>query len=204
MKKSLILMLMMLTLSTTAIKAQNRWNIHTGGNLSHFCETPWVSSDKSYSWGGGAFVGGGYEIAFDSNWSLTPQLDLSYVDNGATLSDKGVDFYSNHASWLSTWSLNIPVIASYKFPISDNAKLRFGVGPYLQYALAGRQYKNGSDTKENVCGNFSKRLNVGVIGEAAVETGSHFSYMFRVQYPFLKEGWVRKTITLSLGVGYSF
>lgn len=33
-------------------QAQNRWNIYAGGSISHLCEKPWISSDKSYSWGG--------------------------------------------------------------------------------------------------------------------------------------------------------
>lgn len=185
-------------------QAQNRWNIYAGGSISHLCEIPWVSSDKSYGWGGGAFIGGGYEINFNSRWSFTPQLEIAYHNNGATLSSKYLSFYANHANWQSVWSVNIPMVASFRFPVSDNVVLRIGAGPYLQEAIAGRQYRNGSDKKESMSGSFSNRFNVGVHGEVAVETGRHFSYMFRTQYPFLKEGWVRKTISLSVGVRYSF
>ena len=185
-------------------QAQNRWNIYAGGSISHLCEKPWISSDKSYSWGGGAFIGSGYEINFNSHWSLTPQLEIAYHNNGATLSSKELSFYANHANWQSIWSVNIPIVASFRFPISDNLGLRIGAGPYLQEAIAGRHYRNGSDKKEAMSGNFSNRFNVGVLGEVAIETGNHFSYMLRTQYPFLKEGWVRKTISLSVGVRYSF
>ena len=154
--------------------------------------------------GGEAFVGAGYEIRFNHHWSLTPQLELAFVNNGATLSSEELDFGANHVSWLSTWSLNIPIIASYRFSVCENTGLRFGVGPYLQEALVGRHYVAGTDKKESVSGSFGDRFNIGVIGEAAVETGTHFSYLFRVQYPFLKEGWVRKTIGLSIGIRYSF
>jgi hypothetical protein len=82
-------------------------------------------------------------------------------------------------------------------------KLRFGAGPYLQEVLAARSY-NADNVKEGLSGSFNKRFNVGIVGEAAIETGSHISYMLRAQYPFLKEGWVRKTLVLSVGVGYSF
>ena len=160
--------------------------------------------DKSYSWGGGAFIGSGYEINFNSHWILTPQLEIAYHNNGATLSSKELSFYANHANWQSIWSVNIPVVASFRFPISDNLGLRIGAGPYLQEAIAGRQYRNDSDQKEAMSGSFSDRFNVGVLGEVAVETGDHFSYMFRTQYPFLNEGWVRKTVSLSVGVRYSF
>lgn len=184
--------------------AQNRWNVYAGGSISHYCSKPWMSSDKSYSWGGGAFLGAGYEVNFNSHWSLTPQVEFMFDNNGATLDSKENSFSSNHESWLQTFNFNIPLIASYRFAISKNAGLRLGVGPYLQYTLAGRRYKYNSDIKENIRGGFGDRINVGILGEAAIETGSHFSYMFRVHYPFLKEGVVKKTLVLSLGVGYSF
>jgi len=131
-------------------------------------------------------------------------LELAYNNNGASLSSKELGFYANHANWHSIWSINIPIIASFRFPVSDNVGLRIGTGPYIQEAIAGRQYRNDSEKKETMSGSFSNRFNVGVIGEVAVETGKHFSYMFRTQYPFLKEGWERKTISLSVGVRYSF
>jgi len=201
MKKLLILIVLALPF---ACLSQNRWNIYAGGSISHLCETPWVSSDKSYGWGGGAFIGGGLEINFTPNWSLTPQLDLCYVNNGATLSSAEMGFYANHANWLETWNLQIPVIASFRFAVNESVKLRIGAGPYFQTTFAGRHYKYDSDQKESIHGSIADRINVGAAGELAVEPGNHFSYFFRTQYPFLNEGLVRKTITLSFGVKYHF
>lgn len=202
--RHLIIIIMLVLSMTFSSHAQNRWNIYAGGSISHLCENPWISSDKSYGWGGGAFIGGGYEINFNSHWSLTPQLEFAYSNNGASLSSKELRFYANHANWQSIWSINLPIIASFRFPVSDNIRLRFGAGPYIQEAIAGRQYRNDSDQKESMSGSFSNRFNVGATGEIAVETGNHISYMFRTSYPFLKEGWVRKTINLSIGIRYSF
>lgn len=202
--KKIILLLFLLTSITIPIQARNRWNVYGGGSVSHLCEKAWIGSDKSYGWGGGTFIGGGYEINFNSHWSVSPKLELAFNNNGASLSSRELDFYANHANWQSVWSVNIPVIASFRFSISDNLGFRIGVGPYLQEALAGRKYMHGSDRKESMHGNFGNRFNVGAMGEIAVETGNHFSYMFRTQYPFLREGWVRKTVILSIGVGYTF
>ena len=184
--------------------AENRWNVYAGGSLSHSCEKIVYGNDKTLNWGGGAFLGGGYEINFNSHWSLTPQLQLSFVNNGATFNDKNLNFYQNHHLWRETFSIDIPVIASFRFSVSNGVGLRFGAGPYIQEALAGKQFKYDTDQKENMSASFAYRFNVGIIGEAAVETGNHLSYFFRTQYPFLKEGWVRKIITLSVGVGYTF
>lgn len=183
--------------------AQNRWNITAGGSISH--NTSKMFDGYSSGWGGGAFIGGGYEINFTSNWSLNPQIEINYINNGNVVKDKTTNekYYS---AWGDFWNLNIPVIASFRFPVSDNLGIRFGVGPYLQESLAGRKYKylRSNEEKESLHGSFQNRFNVGIQGEAAVETGNHFSYMFRVNYPFAKENWMGKIITLSLGIRYSF
>lgn len=202
--RRIMLVLSALMMVWTAGYSQNRWKVYGGASVSHYCETPWLGSDKSYGWGGGAFAGGAYELHFNSHWRLTPALEVSYVNNGATLSNKDLDFSYNHSVWLDTWNLNIPVVASVGFSLTSQIGVRLGAGPYLQYTLAARKYAIDSDKKESLSGRFSRRFNIGVIGELAVETGKHLSYFFRPQYPFLTEGWVRKTVTLSFGVGYAF
>lgn len=194
-----------ISLSSLPTGANGRWKVFAGGSISHLCEKSlynfkWVN----YGWGGGAFIGGGYEVDFSSHWSLTPQLELSYNDNGARLNNEADTFYQNNMDWADYLTLNIPVIASFRFPISDKLGLRIGTGPYLQEGLYGRRYKIGTDIKEKMSGSIDRRFNVGIMGEATVETGTHLSYMLRVQYPFLKEGWIRKTIVLSAGASYSF
>lgn len=205
MKNKLGLLIAAVALTSSIVcDADDGWNIYGGGSLSHMCEQPWVSSDKSYGWGGGAFIGGGYEFNLTPHWSITPQVELGYMNNGATLSSGEMDFYGKHANWLETWSINIPVTASFRFHVSDDVKLRIGAGPYLQEAIAGRAYRYDSETKETLHGSMGDRFNIGVNGEAAVETGDHLSYFFRTQYPFLTEGWIRKTVTLSVGIKYTF
>lgn len=188
----------------TPVKAEGRWNVYGGGSISHLCETPWIGSDKSYGWGGGFFIGGGYEISFGKHWDLTPQLELGFINNGATLSSKELDFYANHSNWMRTWNVSIPVVASYRFSVGKATALRIGAGPYFQESLSGKCYANGTDTKTSLSGTFADRFNLGAMGEIALHTGNHLSYMLRMQYPFLKEGWIRKTMTLSAGIRYSF
>lgn len=218
MKKIYLSLIMFLVLVFSA-NSQNRWNIYAGGSISHLCEEAAISSDQSYGWGGGAFIGAGYEINFNSHWSLTPQLEFRFINNGATTDGhshtlKGTpesDFYSQHSEWNRTFGINIPVIASYRFSISEGLGMRFGAGVYLQELLAGKKYyydyfNNHNDEvyKDKISGNFGDRFNAGAVAEVALETGKHFSYMFRVQFPFLEKYYTRKTITLSLGLRYSF
>lgn len=207
LKKILLIAIVVLTLHLSARTAfaYGNWNIYAGGSIAHLCEKAWYGGDKlNYGWGGGAFIGGGYEFNFTSHWSLSPQLELAYSDNGAFLDNRAWDFYRNHTDWRDFFSINIPIIANFRFSLSEGIGLRFGAGPYLQEALYGRRYKYGSDIKEKMSGSIDRRFNVGIQAEAAVETGKHLSYMLRVQYPFLKEGWVRKTMILSAGVRYAF
>ena len=222
MKKICLSLIMLLALVFSA-NSQNRWNIYAGGSISHLCEeASAISSDQSYGWGGGAFIGAGYEINFNSHWSLTPQLEFRFINNGATTdgyshpgsfypNSSVFQFYSNHSEWNRTFSINIPVIASYRFSISEGLGMRFGAGVYLQELLAGKKYyydyfNNHNDEvyKDKISGNFGERLNVGAVAEVALETGKHFSYMFRAQFPFLEKYHTRNTLTLSLGLRYSF
>lgn len=203
MKKKVFFILVGFVMALSG-SGQNRWNISLGGSISHLCEDISIYG-KTYGWGGGAFVSGGYEMNFSPHWSLTPQLELAYNNNGASFSHPELSFSERHNNWRSFWSMNVPVIMSFRFNVSNGVGIRVGVGPYLQGALSGRRYGYNSDKTESMSGNFwVDRFNVGAMGELAVETGSHLSYMFRTQYPVLKEGWVRKTIVLSIGLRYSF
>lgn len=214
MKKILTLVSMLIiTISNVCLgQTKNRWNVYAGGSISHLCETPLAATDKTYGWGGGAFIGGGYEINFNPHLGLTPRLEFSFDNNGATLSSENESFFNNHARWKNYWSASIPVMASYRFSLVDNVGLRIGVGPYLQTVMGGKKYVgiHDSDTmestiyKESLSGTFDHRFNVGAAGEVAIETGNHLSYMLRAKYPFIKKGWLMKTLTLSVGIGYSF
>lgn len=204
MKKSLILLISSLLSCTFICLAENNWNVTIGGSISHLCEKPLVGSDKTYNWGGGAFVGAGYEINFNSHWRLTPQIEFNFINNGATLNSDELGFYANHKEWKSVVSVNIPVIASCRFNIDNTSGLSIGVGPYLQECLYGKNYAYSSEKKEAISGSFSKRFNLGLQGELSLETKKNLSYLLRTQYPLLNEGWIRKTITLSLGVRYTF
>lgn len=206
MKKTLIITLMLVAaLATFTSSAQNRFIVQAGANVSHLCQTPLMSLDKTYGWGVGGFVGTGYEVNFNQHWSLMPQVELAYINNGATLSwPKDRPFYRN-ASWLDMWTVNVPVMAGFRFNLEKNVGLKISTGPYALKAFSIRQYGQDGITKEAPPQRReTAEFNFGMMGEIAVETGDHFSYLFRTQYPFLTESWTKKTLTLSLGVRYYF
>lgn len=195
-------LLIMLLISTSSMSGQNRWNISVGANVSHMCEKLYY--EEQYGWGAGAFVAGGYEINFSKHWSLMPQLELSYVDNGAKLDVAFLDKKQNNLSWRGSLSAVIPVTAAFRFKFSETTGMRISAGPYIQEALLVRKYDDEGIRKVNDGVRFIDRMNFGVLGEVAVETGNHFAYTLSARYPFLKETWSRKTLTMSVGVRYSF
>ena len=208
MKKTHIhtsIQLLVTALGAFTMHAQNRFMVQAGANVSHYCQTPLMSLDKTYGWGVGGFVGAGYEVNFNQHWSLTPQVELAHINNGAMLSwPKDRPFYRN-AEWLDMWTVNVPVLAGFRFNLDKNAGLKFSIGPYALKAFSIRQYGQDGTTKgAPPQRRATAEFNFGLMGEIAVEPGNHFSYLFRTQYPFLTESWTKRTLTLSLGVRYSF
>ncbi|MDE6533171.1 MAG: PorT family protein [Muribaculaceae bacterium] len=212
--KKIVMSAIMVVVGLTAI-AQNRWNVYAGGSISHDCGGyfEWnADGDTGFDWGGGAFLGGGYEINFNNHWSITPSVEIQYIDNGVYYNKTGVPGYNSTTDiWTDSWSFNIPVTAGFRFPVSDNVSFKIDGGFYLSEAFYKRQYKNVAAVnaepqleKKKASSDFGNDFQLGVVGGVSVETGRHFSYFFRTQYPFLKDRWSSKTITLAIGVKYSF
>lgn len=202
MKRVFTLIVMFASFCSFTTIAQNKWNVSAGGSVSHNINES-MFNGFSLGWGGGAFIGAGYEFNFNKHWSLNPQLELDYINNGEVLKFKGTkERIKGDVNFLN---LRIPVITSFRFKISDFIGLRFGAGLYLQESLAARERKKlNSNERISKGGSAVQRFNIGVQGEAAVETGEHLSYMFCVNYPFITENWMNRILTMSLGVRYSF
>lgn len=203
MRKLLLIAILCMVGLISGKAGENRWHVYGGANLSH--NTQKLLFNMSYGWGAGGFLGGGYEINFSKYVSLSPQLEINYINNGAWTKNDDYDFYGNHCDWRGMWNVSIPIVFNVRIPLSDKVGLRIGAGPYVQETFVLREYAyQTSNMVTNTTENFIKRFNFGVLGEAAVETGQHLGYFFRTQYVFLEETWSRNTLTLSLGVRYTF
>lgn len=190
-----------------AVAEENRWSVYAGGSINHFCESTY-SGMGNYGWGGGAFLGGAYDIRFNSHWSLTPAVEFAYTDNGA-ITPRGFSEGGRKDSWRSYWQVSIPVMATYRVGLTENVGMRFGAGFYLTEAFAVKRFDSAGANKvtyhtQDGYRAFEDRFNVGAIAEIGVETGSHWSYMVRAQYPCKDYNILRSTLTLSLGVRYTF
>lgn len=198
---------------------KNRWSVHAGVNLSHFCSDAvmWnpvtdelLFRDAHFGWGVGAMIGANYDIRFNKNWSLTPGVDIQYVDNGAAIHSScykdmpEVNLPFIRANEVHSWNITIPVLMNMRAPISNKVRFRVGAGPYISETFYASAYIYHTHDLTNYDGGFGTYFNLGIMGEVAVETGNHFSYFYRMQYPFLKDKVDSKVMTMSLGVAYTF
>ena len=197
---------------------KNLWSVRAGVNLSHICAdtNPWdystmkpVPASASFGWGAGAMFGGAYDIRFNRTWSLTPGLEIQYIDNGGK---KHGGYYDNmtddksrdrNAFVMHSWNVVVPVLMNMRAPISRSVGFRVGAGPYVSEAFSARAY-NASGKMEDFGGDFGHYFDFGLMGEMAVEKGNHFSYFYRLQYPLLKDHIHHRTLTMSLGLSYTF
>ncbi|EOS15155.1 porin family protein [Phocaeicola sartorii] len=186
-------------ISVFHISAQNRWGIIGGANLS-------TSSAKDFGWRTGGYIGGLYDIRLSESWYIQPQLLYSYEEN-STKDNSHIDiFYSQHA-------LTLPVLASFKVPLSDAFSLRINVGPYIQYALFGRNGRSSIDMNGEVIpkklgwwhADFGDHFTYGLKGGLALEHRHLFLSMdckYSLKKSFLN--YDGHGTTLSVGIGYKF
>ena len=217
MLKKRQLIIMMMTMIGLSSYAENRWNIYAAGSLTHDCGGYFywnADGNTNFNWGGGAILGGGYELNFNKSWSFSPAIEISYTDNGAYYNKTGEPAYSIHRNaediWTGSWAVNIPLTAGFRFPVSDAVRLKIDAGAYLSEAFHVKHFVNTGTNeqpelkKKKVSPHIGEDFQVGVIGGVAVETGSHMSYFFQTRYPLLDKRWSTANITLSLGIKYSF
>ncbi len=200
-----------------ATDVSNQWSVRAGINLSHICADAmaWDYSamkpsyePASFGWGVGAMVGASYDIRFNRFWSLAPGLEIQYINNGGKIHSgyysTANDFHHQHANVRHSWDVLIPVLMNMRAPVSENVGIRVGAGPYVSESFVVKAYSPFNDKLEDYGGDFGHYFDFGLMGELAVETGRHFSYFYRLQYPMLKNHIHHRTLTMSLGVSYAF
>lgn len=165
-----------------------------------------TTSAGEFGWRAGGYIGGLYDIRLSESWYIQPQLLYSYEEN-QTKGKSPVDiFYSQHA-------LTLPVLASVKLPLNKALALRVSAGPYIQYALFGRNKMAYSNAEGESVGNklgwwhadFGDRFTYGLKGGLSLE-GNHWFGVIDCKYS-LKKSWLNYEghgLTLSAGIGYKF
>ena len=197
------LILLSLIRTVTYACADDRWTISAGANVSHMYGQNYYL-EEDFGWGPGCFIGAGYEARLSRHWNLTPQLELSYVNNGATLSRPYFSDYLNRDQWRDSWSVLFSLPVGFRFSISEAVGMKVSAGPYMQESFHVRRYDDEGAEKINETIKFGDMFNCGVTGGISVETGKHLAYLVNARYPILKYRWSRQTLTISLGVRYYF
>lgn len=94
------------------------------------------TNTKTYSLGGGFFVGGSYSVGMSDGLNVTPGLYFTY--NTDKDEDHGV------TTTINTMDLNIPILFSYTYSLSSDLALFAFVGPNIQLGLSAQEKVEGT------------------------------------------------------------
>jgi hypothetical protein len=210
MKKILVLAIIAMV-SATAV-AQISWNVKGGINLSSFGGEDLNGSKLNLNYQ----VGVGMDYALSKRISIQPSL---------LFITKGAKYHSGlEKTTLNPQYIELPIMAAYKYRLSDKMKLAISAGPYIAYGIGGKfndEISTGGSTtlvEKNIFGdrnNFTNRpltdnrLDYGLGAGAAIET-NHFIVGLNASSglkKILKDQLTFKNarnVCYSLSVGYKF
>ena len=111
--------------------SQVKWDVKFGMNFSNATKTKDVIGDTKAL--PGFNLGVGMDYGFSENWSL---------QSGLIISSKGYKYDAEDAHDYNYKArpiyLDIPILAAYKFNISDNTNFVINAFPYLAFGLGGK------------------------------------------------------------------
>lgn len=195
MKIKQILLCMLLACLLLPASAQTRWGLVGGGLFSKS-----LSHDARFSPGG--YAGGLCDIKITDSWYIRPQLLFSY-EEFRTGTDLGTDRF------FSKFNLDLPLFASYNIALNNKWNLRINAGPYLSYAMFGRDktidYIYGGGMHSSLGWwhrDFLDRFTYGARAGISFET-THLIYTIDGKCSLRGKPFGRET-GLSAGVGYKF
>lgn len=177
--------------------SQVKWDARVGMNFSNMTKAEGTKALPGFN------LGVGMDYGFSENWSL---------QSGLMISSKGYkikDYSKDRPIYL-----DIPILAAYKFNISDNTKFVINAGPYLAFGLGGKcKFDEGGDYKlfkgeDGEDAEYS-RFDLGIQYGIGLELSEHYLINLTGQNGFIcpwdvDEGDKPKNMTFSIGVGYRF
>ena len=113
--------------------SQVKWDARFGMNFSNQTK---LDDGKALP---GFTMGVGMDYGFTENWSL--QSGLMITSKGFKVKEMGEKIT------VRPIYLDIPILAAYKFAISDNAKFVVNAGPYMAIGLGGKAKWDDVDAK---------------------------------------------------------
>lgn len=175
--------------------SQVKWDAKFGMNFSNMTK---IDESKALP---GFTLGVGMDYGFNENWSL---------QSGLMISSKGFKF--KEGDWKDKYRpiyLDIPILAAYKFNISDNTKFVINAGPYLAIGLGGKNKKTDEEDIKlfDKDGYDWKRFDLGIQYGIGLELSDRYLINLTGQNGFISPvdgGDDPKNMTFSIGVGYRF
>ena len=180
--------------------SQVKWDAKVGMNFSNMTKLDDAKALPGFN------LGVGMDYGFSESWSL---------QSGLIISSKGhkvKDDYKDRPIYL-----DIPILAAYKFNISENTKFVINAGPYLAFGLGGKcKFDEGGDYKlfkgEDGDDAEYSRFDLGLQYGIGLEIGDHYlvnltgqnGFICPFDYPDGYDGDKPKNMTFSIGVGYRF
>jgi opacity protein-like surface antigen len=174
--------------------SQVKWDAKVGMNFSNMTKYDDIKALPGFN------LGVGMDYGFSENWSL---------QSGLMISSKGYKV-KDYAKVRPIY-LDIPILAAYKFNISDNTKFVINAGPYLAFGLGGKVKYDGVDESDKVFGDDGwNRFDLGIQYGIGLEISDHYLVNLTGQNGFIcpwdtEDGEDKpKNMTFSIGVGYRF
>lgn len=122
---------------TIAASAQITWNVKAGGGIA----TMWGGDLENVKPHVVAKIGVGLEKPFSSNFSLMPSIEVAWKGVKNSFTDYEWNYYVDdyfvidYTENVDLLYIQIPVVAAYRFNISDNWNLTLKGGPYVAYNI---------------------------------------------------------------------
>ncbi|WP_304245931.1 porin family protein [Phocaeicola plebeius] len=180
--------------------SQVKWDAKFGMNFSN------MTKDSEAKALPGFHLGVGMDYGFSENWSLQSGLMISSKGYKYDKDVLGADFKARPIY------LDIPILAAYKFNISDNTKFVINAGPYLAFGLGGKgkfDVDGAEDIKVFKGEEGMSRFDLGIQYGIGLEISEHYLVNLTGQNGFIcpwdvEDGDKPKNMTFSIGVGYRF
>ncbi len=210
MNKKLITILLLL-LSCMSGYSQISWNAKAGISISNIINSGEVNFKPGYQ------VGVGMNYYFNDHWGIQPSLMI--ISKGYKI--KG-DYYfppfMNNSEQLKSYDITnhkvyveLPLLLTYRFNVSEKFKLIFSGGGYISYGFAGKSKNtetllNGS-TRKNKVDSFStgaEKFDTGLAAGATLEYKNKYSIGLSSDFGLRSTEARDKNRTYGLTFGYKF
>ena len=193
MKKLLAIVVIVLTTSTMSAQEDSKFTVNAGVGLSSVVGSDAEDVKNVFS----------YKVGLSYDWGLSESFSII---PGVQFATKGFKSEAIDGD-VSMSYLQIPILAAYKFGLTEGMKLVVKAGPYVSYGLFGSdiEWYNGSETNVFDSDGGYERFDAGLIGGVDLDF-EHFTVGVEYSHGLTKLDSDYKQYNQAFGVtfGYKF